>query len=237
MKALILAAGLGTRLAPITNDRPKSLVPVNGQPIIMNQIDNLHKNGITDITVVSGYKANILEEKIHALYPEIRIIESVDYATTNNMYSAYLAHEVMENSDFLMMNADVFYDASVVTALLNFEAPNAIVTDIGNYLEESMKVVEENGRLVKISKSIEKADALGASIDVYKFSSDAGKKFFGKCAEYIETKKELKMWSEVALNDILKDVEFRACPLVGRWLEIDNHDDLAAAEKLFAEEQ
>lgn len=237
MKALILAAGLGTRLAPITNDRPKSLVPVNGQPIILKQIDNLHKNGITDITVVSGYKANILEEKIHALYPEIRIIESVNYATTNNMYSAYLAHEVMENSDFLMMNADVFYDASVVTALLNFEAPNAIVTDIGNYLEESMKVVEENGRLVKISKSIEKADALGASIDVYKFSSDAGKKFFGKCAEYIETKKELKMWSEVALNDILKDVEFRACPLVGRWLEIDNHDDLAAAEKLFAEEQ
>ena len=237
MKALILAAGLGTRLAPITNDRPKSLVPVNGQPIILKQIDNLHKNGITDITVVSGYKANILEEKIHALYPEIRIIESVDYATTNNMYSAYLAHEVMENSDFLMMNADVFYDASVVTALLNFDAPNAIVTDIGNYLEESMKVVEENGRLVKISKSIEKADALGASIDVYKFSSDAGKKFFGKCAEYIETKKELKMWSEVALNDILKDVEFRACPLVGRWLEIDNHDDLAAAEKLFAEEQ
>lgn len=237
MKALILAAGLGTRLAPITNDRPKSLVPVNGQPIILKQIDNLHKNGITDITVVSGYKANILEEKIHALYPEIRIIESVDYATTNNMYSAYLAHEVMENSDFLMMNADVFYDASVVTALLNFEAPNAIVTDIGTYLEESMKVVEENGRLVKISKSIEKVDALGASIDVYKFSSDAGKKFFGKCAEYIETKKELKMWSEVALNDILKDVEFRACPLVGRWLEIDNHDDLAAAEKLFAEEQ
>ena len=46
-------------------------------------------------------------------------------------------------------------------------------------------------------------------------------------------KKELKMWSEVALNDILCDVEFKACPLVGRWFEIDNHDDLAAAEKLF----
>lgn len=67
MKALILAAGLGTRLAPITNDIPKSLVPVNGKPIILKQIDNLHKNGITDITIVSGYKANILEEKIHSL--------------------------------------------------------------------------------------------------------------------------------------------------------------------------
>lgn len=236
MKALILAAGLGTRLAPITNDRPKALVPVNGQPIVLKQISNLYKNGITDITVVSGYKASILKEKIHAVYPETHIIESADYATTNNMYSAYLAHEVMENSDFLMMNADVFYDESVITALLNFRAPNAIVTDIGTYIEESMKVVEENDRLIKISKGIAKEDALGVSIDVYKLSSDAGRAFFDKCAEYIEDKKELQMWSEVALNDILKNVEFKACPLAGRWLEIDNHDDLAAAEKLFAEE-
>ena len=57
MKALILAAGLGSRLAPITDNCPKSLVKVNGKPILMKQIENLHENGITDITVVSGYKA------------------------------------------------------------------------------------------------------------------------------------------------------------------------------------
>lgn len=234
MKALILAAGLGSRLAPITDNCPKSLVPVNGKPILMKQIENLYENGITDITIVSGYKAEILESKVKELYPEINIINSVDYATTNNMYSAYMAKEALADSDFLMMNADVFYDASVITALLKFDAPNAIVTDIGYYLEESMKVVEENGRLVKISKAITEAEALGASIDVYKFSKEGGAAFFNKCAEYIEERKELKMWSEVALNDILSDVEFKACPLVGRWLEIDNHDDLHAAEKLFA---
>lgn len=237
MKALILAAGLGTRLLPITNDRPKSLVPVNGQPIILKQIDNLHKNNIIDITVVSGYKANILKEKLHALYPEIQIIESIDYATTNNMYSAYLAHKAIQGSDFLMMNADVFCDVSVITELMKFKARNAIVTDIGRYVEESMKVVEKENRLVKISKSIAKEDALGTSIDVYKFSAAAGKEFFNKCAEYIEGKKELKMWSEVALNDILEKAEFKACPLVGRWFEIDNLDDLEAAEKLFDEEK
>ena len=235
MKALILAAGLGTRLAPITNDRPKSLVPVNGKPILMKQIENLHENGITDITIVSGYKADILEKAVHELYPEIKIIESVDYATTNNMYSAYIARESIGENGFLMMNADVFYDTSVITALLANTDDNAIVTDIGTYIEESMKVVEENGRLIKISKAITPEDALGASIDVYKFSKEGGKAFFAKCAEYIEGKKELKMWSEVALNDILPEVVFKACPLVGRWLEIDNHDDLAAAEKLFAE--
>lgn len=236
MKALILAAGLGTRLAPITNDRPKSLVAVNGKPILMKQIENLYENGITDITIVSGYKASILEKEVHELYPEIKLIESVDYATTNNMYSAYIAREVIGDNGFIMMNADVYYDGSVIKALLENKAENAIVTDIGTYIEESMKVIEVEGRLVRISKTITPEEALGTSIDVYKFSQKGGKAFFAKCAEYIEEKKDLKMWSEVALNDILPEVLFKACPLKGRWLEIDNHDDLAAAEKLFAED-
>ncbi|WP_195415861.1 phosphocholine cytidylyltransferase family protein [Enterocloster citroniae] len=235
MKALILAAGLGTRLAPITNDKPKSLVPVNGTPILLKQIDNLYKNGVTDITIVSGYKAEILENAVHGLYPEINIIQSVNYSTTNNMYSAYMAKDVVGGNKFLMMNADVFYDASVITTLLANKEPNAIVTDIGTYIQESMKVVEKDGRIVAISKQVTPEDALGSSIDVYKFSVEGGNAFFAKCTEYIEDKKELKMWSEVALNDILAQIVFKACPLEGRWVEIDNHDDLEAAEKLFAE--
>lgn len=235
MKALILAAGLGTRLAPITNDRPKSLVPVNGKPILLKQIENLLENRINDITVVSGYKGDFLKKTVQDIYPDVKIIHSADYATTNNMYSAYLAKNAMDGHDFLMMNADVFYDASVVTSLLQNEDSNAIVTEIGRYIEESMKVVADNGRLVKISKAITPEEALGVSIDVYKFSAEGGAAFFAKCTEYIEEKGELKLWSEVALNDILSEVVFKPCPLVGRWLEIDNHDDLAAAEELFKE--
>ena len=240
MKALILAAGLGTRLAPITNDRPKSLVPVNGKPILIKQIENLHENGITDITIISGYKVEILEKAVHGKWPEINIVESVDYATTNNMYSAYLGIKAMfpngEIAPFLMMNADVFYDASVIAALIACPASDAIVVDMGRYIEESMKVVEKDSRLVAISKQITPENALGSSIDVYKFSAKGGTAFYSRCVEYIEVKKEVKMWSEVALNDALADVEFKACPLEGRWLEIDNHEDLAAAEALFAEE-
>lgn len=236
-KALILAAGLGTRLAPITNDKPKSLVSVNGKPIVIKQIENLKANGIADITIISGYKADVLEKAVHERWPEIKIIKSADYAVTNNMYSAYLGIKSMfPESDikpFYMMNADVFFDSSVITALEKDDRYNLIAVDIGRYIEESMKVIEEGGRLTAISKQIAPKEALGCSIDVYKFGSDGGRAFYNRCVEYIEKNKQLKKWSEVALNDALQDVIFRACPLDGRWLEIDDHEDLAAAEALF----
>ena len=128
-------------------------------------------------------------------------------------------------------------NGTVIKHRFEYRSPvrDAVVTDIGNYLEESMKVTEKNGYLKAISKTISKEDALGCSIDVYKFSVRGGQAFYDKCKEYIETKKELKLWSEVALNDIFDKVNFKACPLKGRWFEIDNHDDLAAAEKLFGD--
>lgn len=235
MKALILSAGLGSRLAPITDNCPKSLVPVNGKPILIKQIENLLENGVTDITIISGYKADVLGATVAAKYPEVHIVFNGEYAETNNMYSAWLGREAMGGEDFLMMNADVFYDASVIAALLSHPATDAIVVDIGSYYEESMKVKEENGKLSCISKTIPRSEALGASIDVYKFSRQGGMAFFNKCEEYITAQGERGLWSEVALNDILSEVVFKACPLVGRWLEIDNHEDLAAAQMLFAE--
>ena len=238
MKALILAAGLGSRLAPLTDKMPKSLVTVNGIPILSKQIENLHQNNIYDITVVSGYKADVLEEFINKNWNGINIVKSINYENTNNMYSAYLGISEMlrgNGEDCLMMNADVFYDDSIIKSLISCEAENAIAVDIGRYIDESMKVVEKHGKLTDISKQISPSDALGCSIDVYKFSAKAIVDFYECCKDYIENKKELKLWSEVALKDILDKDDFYACPILGRWLEIDNHDDLAAAEELFSE--
>lgn len=233
MKALILAAGVGSRLAPLTDTLPKSLIPVCGMPILFRQIENLHQNNITDITVVSGYHAELLKGEIERRYSDIHILYSEHYAVTNNMYSAYLARNHFAGEAFLMMNADVFFDASVIETLLRFPAPNAIVTEAGRWMEESMKVRAQDGCLREISKTIPPEDAYGTAIDVYKFSAVAGTAFFDACRRYIEERGEVQKWSEVALNAVLPDIEFQACPLTGRWMEIDTHEDLCLAEELF----
>lgn len=238
MKALILAAGLGSRLAPLTNDKPKSLLEVNGMPILFQQIENLQINGINDITIVTGYKSDILVDKVASNYNGIKFVNSDDYIHTNNMYSAYIGIKNIfykcNVSSFLMMNADVFYDSAIISDLLNDNAFNMIAVDKEAYNEESMKIVVQDGQIVNISKQIREEEAYGCSIDVYKFGSDGGQAFLQACQRYIEEEKNLTMWSEVALNEILSKVKFTPLDINGRWLEIDNHDDLRNAEILFA---
>lgn len=237
MKALILAAGMGTRLKPLTYVKPKSMVEVNGKPILFKQIDNLLENGIKEIIVIAGYKAEMIINAINKSYDNIKIIINKDYDKTNNMYSAYLAMEYMYNNEFLLMNADVFFDTEVLRELLKRDYINSIVVEEGTYNDESMKVVCEDGRIIEISKKISEEKSFGVSIDVYKFSKEGSKIFYDKIKEYIEDKKDLSQWTEVALNEILFRVEFRPCPLKGRWIEIDTHDDLRIAESIFLEQK
>jgi len=233
MKALILAAGFGSRLAPLTDNLPKSLVCVNGTPILFRQIESLVKNNVREITIVSGYLSEILKSYVLSKYPFVRIIENTVYEKTNNMYSAYLARDVFCD-ELLMMNADVFFDSSIITELLTCENGNAIATDKGKYNDESMKIEFDGNSITSISKTISKDKAYGVSIDVYKFSPKGAKTFYNICCNYIESRNEKELWSEVALNDTLKEICFIPCDINGRWYEIDNFEDLNMAEELFA---
>lgn len=234
MKALILAAGMGTRLRPLTDKIPKCLVPVNGVPIIAKQIENLVDNGIREIYIVSGYKSDILESVLKGSYPFVNIVLNANYGETNNMYSAYLTRDVLYGNEFILMNGDVFFDESVISELLKPMYLNSIVVEKGVYNDESMKVrVDNTNRIVEISKKIQEILAYGVSIDVYKFSAEASKSFFERIREIVEVHGRLNEWTEVALNEILSTVKFEPCPLKGRWVEIDNYDDLEFAEEIF----
>ena len=238
MQAIILAAGLGTRLRPITDEVPKCMVPVNGVRIIDKQIDNLHKAGVNDIVIVGGYKADVLKKHLER-YDGITFVSNSRYAETNNMYSLYLALKHTGGSGFLLMNADVYFDANIIEGLLekDEEDKSLIACDRSGYFEESMKITtDKSGKIKHIGKQIAEDEYYAVSIDVYKLNADAVDILSREVYDTIEVKKDENLWTEMALDDIFDKTEFVPYVIRGRWFEIDNHEDLYRAEELFKEE-
>lgn len=236
MKAIILAAGIGSRLRPITDNMPKCMVAVNGQRIIHKQISNLVDNGIPeqDILVISGYKSDILQSFLSETFPNVTILENKKFDKTNNMFSLYLAKTFVENEEFLLMNSDVFFDSAIITGLLSSPQPNQIACDCNGYMEESMKItIDSNGKIMHISKTISPTEYHAVSIDVYKIGKDAATCLFDEIQDTIERKKDENSWTEVALDNIFDKTTFVPYVIKNRWFEIDNHEDLKKAESIF----
>lgn len=233
MKAVILAAGLGSRLRPITNEVPKCMVPVNGIRIIDRQIHNLVKNGVKDIYVIDGYKAEVLGSHLQESYPFIHIISNPRYAETNNMYSLYLAGKYVKGEEFLLMNSDVYYDANIIEGILKNENTSKIACDKSQYLIESMKITLDGDKINHIGKKISEEDHYAVSIDVYRISSTDSTTLFNEVENTILVKKDVNSWTEVALDNIFSKSSFYPYVIRGRWFEIDNHEDLHKAEQIF----
>ena len=120
MKALILAAGYGKRLRPITDRIPKSMVEVNGTPLLVNNLHNLTELGINQIGIVVGHMAEYIRDSIGNKFNGAQIIyyENTRYRETNNIYSLYKALDFFDD-DSLMLECDIFYDKSILRKLLN----------------------------------------------------------------------------------------------------------------------
>lgn len=236
MRAVILAAGLGTRLRPITDSKPKCLVKAAGKPILQHQIDAYLAAGVDQILVVSGYRADAVASFCAAYGDKVQIVRNDDYATTNNMYSLYLAYRQLGDEGFLLSNGDVVYDPGILQDLLRAEG-SFIAADSGSYAEESMKIVVESGCAVDISKKIPPAKAYGNSIDLYRFDAATARQFGQVVRGVIEGERNRNEWTELALQKMLQSRRIQMKPFdIGKrnWVEIDNFEDLAAADEKFS---
>jgi len=241
MKAVILAAGIGKRLRPITKDKPKTLVKVCGKSILEYQIESYLKAGLKEenIAIVVGYKGNKIREFCNKKFPGIRIVENKEFLTTNNMYSLFLylkevfLKQVSGNS-LIISNGDCIYDSSIIPDVVRIGG-NLIACDISFFSEESMKVKAiGDKKLIEISKEIPKENAFATSVDLYKFSYEVVQKLWMIMKSYIE-KREINKWTEVAINDLMKMVNIKPFDINKRkWAEIDNLEDLLYAEKIFS---
>ncbi len=244
MKAIILAAGVGSRLNPLTNNKPKCLVNVAGSPILSYQLKAFIKAGIKNINILAGYKGEqvlFFVNEFKKDFPDVNInvIKNEVFDKTNNMYSLFLAKDKLKGEEFCLINGDVAIDTEIVTEIVNNPKKDLIAVEKGSYNEESMKVVvNANNEIIDISKQIQKSDAWGNSIDLYKFSKESSQILFDEAERIIVQNKNLNEWTEVAIQRLLQNKKLITHPfdiMNKKWVEIDNYDDLALADKIFSE--
>ncbi len=133
MKAIILAAGIGSRLKPLTDFKPKTMVEINGKPMLRHILDAVFAAGVTDVVICTGYKSEVIRDYCskELASANIRFIENHDYQTTNNMYSLFLASAELRG-DCLLMNADLCFDPQIIEMLMK-QTETAFAIDKGRF--------------------------------------------------------------------------------------------------------
>ncbi|MCR5394232.1 MAG: phosphocholine cytidylyltransferase family protein [Bacteroidales bacterium] len=174
MLSLILAAGMASRLRPLTSHTPKCLLEIGGRSLLQRSMDALIANGIDEFVFVTGYLHEQIEDFVARHYGDsIRttFINNDVYDSTNNIYSLWLARPAVEGKEVLLLDSDLLYDPAIVTRVL--ASPEAdVLTLIRHPLgEEEMKVVvDAQGRITEISKTCQPSAAIGESLGIERMS-------------------------------------------------------------------
>ena len=236
--ALLLAAGSGNRLQPLTDSIPKCLIEINGRPILERLIDNLCDNGFKRLVIVVGYMDHCIRRFVNEYAGDLTIefITNPLYQTTNNIYSLWLARNKIQES-FLLVESDLVFESSQLEGLLY---PNKIAI---SRMQPWM-----NGTTITID-SLNRVQAFGMggngyteitrykTVNIYSLSDSTWRKVVerlelhissGKVNEYYEVVfKEMIADGSLSMDGVFFDPE--------RWYEIDTPADLANAERILEE--
>ncbi|MDE2365678.1 MAG: phosphocholine cytidylyltransferase family protein [Betaproteobacteria bacterium] len=241
VKAIILSAGQGRRLLPLTGSTPKCLLPILGKPIIEWQIDALLSSGVNEITVVTGFQSTLVETLLQRRYAgrQVNTLFNPFFEVADNLASCWIARLAMDR-DFLLLNGDTIFDGSLLAQVLESD-PAPITLSVDHkpaYDADDMKVqLGENGWVRHVSKALP-ADQIDAESIGLIFFREHGPRLFRDAVEAtLRHQAELKSWYLTTIDALAGKRIVKACSISRhRWCEIDFAADLARAEALFREE-
>ncbi|SFS75526.1 NTP transferase domain-containing protein [Marininema halotolerans] len=233
MKVVILAAGVGSRLRPETEDKPKAMIRVGEKPLVQYQVESVLKAGFKeeDIHILGGYKMERIQE--HFEGSNVKFIHNPEYDTMNNIYSFLLTKEI--GDDILLINSDDFFDGKMISLLLEDGHPTSILVDQQKEVtEESMRVKLKENRLFEVNKRMGLAEADGEYIGISKLAKEDLAVLY-RMAEEMIAAGDTDAWYENVYEACASDVVIKGTDTKGLpWVEIDDFNDLETARKLAA---
>ena len=244
MKAVILAAGLGSRLSELTKTKPKCMVEYKKIPLINYQISALQNNAIDKIAVIGGYKSEVLKAYLDKNFKGIEFFENKNFASTNMVATLFCAKEFWLDSDVIISYSDIIYDSNAVLELLKAESDFKILVD-KNWLglwskrfkdplsdAESLKI-NTHGNIIELGKKVKSIDEIQAQyMGLFAFSKGFSKivvSLYDKMNKAIiyDGKDFANMYMTSFLQHLIDSgYNAKAVFAPSKWLEIDTKSDL-----------
>lgn len=237
MKAIILAAGQGTRIRAAHGECPKCLIRFDHSEwtILDQQIEGLISAGITDIGIVVGYEKDQIIRHMTRNYRgrlhRFRFIENPAFAATNNIYSLWMARTWLTGSSIVVLNADVVFDGRILPPAMSSQAPITMIVDPA-WRDETMKVIIDGNRVVCMSKQIGPHEFSATYIGITLVTAAANARLFGRIEDLIQ-RGEDRVFFNAAVQQLADEglqvgySETEGLP----WAEIDDPGDLAFARR------
>ncbi|MGJ8563650.1 MAG: sugar phosphate nucleotidyltransferase [Alphaproteobacteria bacterium] len=238
MRAIILSAGRGSRLLPLTTDRPKCLLPIGMTTVLGMQLDTLFKYGIEKVTVVTGFNEHMVEEEISSRQngAHIETLFNPFFKVADNLASCWMARAAMDE-DFILINGDTLFSPAILKAVL--EAPKASISvtidQKGHYDGDDMKVSLDGSRLTAIGKTLMPQQTHGESIGMLRFMGEGRDIFRNKLASIMRTESGTKSWYLSVIHGLAQaGVEVSTTNIKGStWAELDTPEDYEICLSLF----
>lgn len=246
-RAVVLAAGRGSRLHALTGDAPKCLTEVGGEPLIVRALQALACQGVTEAVIVVGYMAEMVRNRIGSRFAgvDVRFVQAPDYATTNNIRSLWDARDYLDR-DVLLLEADVAFDPEVVAALLKHPGSSAAVAPKTQALSGTVVRRDFDGQVESFILGAEQGPHFDAAdtfktVNVYVLREEFLRKHVVPRLCQVIDEGRVNEYYESIFRDCVRDApadgsrfDLAAVDVsASRWSEIDDDRDLDAAEFLF----
>ena len=238
MHAIILAAGRGSRLLPLTTDLPKCLLPIGNTTVLGMQLDTLFATGVKTATVITGFNAHMVEAEINARKsgPKIKTLFNPFFQVADNLASCWMARKSMKR-DFILINGDTLFTPELLQTILAAPKSDIAVTidQKGYYDGDDMKITLDGTRLTQIGKTLPLTETHGESIGMLRFMGEGSKIFRGELKRLMRTREGTKSWFLSAIHGLAQSGQhINTINIKGAdWSELDTPEDYEVCLQLF----
>jgi len=236
--AILLSAGRGSRLLPLTAERPKCLIEFSGRSLIGWQIEMLARGGVRRIEVVTGFETDMVEAHLAGISdPRVEIVTHFNpfYQVADNLGSCWIVRDRMEAGDFLILNGDTLVSQQIVERVLQDNAwPIAVTVDVkGEYDSDDMKVERDGERLVRIGKTLTAGQANAESIGFLAFRGEGAALFREAVRRAMRTPEGVNHWYLKVIDTLADGGKVGTVSIEGcDWAEVDFLTDIEQATAL-----